>query len=90
MALLYSGVVAVMTPHCQMYRRLRNWPRGVPSNLEDANDPANVAINDYSSDEFSDGISDERQPKKNTGTRRKINFQEEALHLEKRKIKVME
>ena len=41
-------------------------------------------------DEFSEGVSDEREVKKNLGTKRKINFQEETLHLEKRKIKLTE
>jgi hypothetical protein len=36
------------------------------------------------------GVSDERLIKKNRGTKKKINFQEKALHLEKRKIKLME
>ena len=35
-------------------------------------------------------VSDEREVKKNLGTKRKINFQEETSHLEKRKIKLME
>ena len=36
------------------------------------------------------GVADERQAKKYLGTKRKISVQEEALHLEKRKIKRME
>jgi hypothetical protein len=36
------------------------------------------------------GVSDERQVKKNLGTRRKIKFQEEALQLQNMKIKHME
>ena len=63
---------------------------GSTPNLEDDNASTNVSINDNDSDEFSEGVSDERQPKKNLGTKRKINFQEEALHLEKRKVKLME
>jgi hypothetical protein len=59
-------------------------------NLKDGNASTNVSINDNDSDEFSEGISDERQIKKNLGTKRDINFQEEALHLEKMKIKLME
>ena len=35
-------------------------------------------------------VSDEREVKKNLGTKRKINFQEETSHLEKRKIKLTE
>jgi len=63
---------------------------GSTPNLEDDNASTNVSINDNDNDEFSEGGSDERQVKKNLGTRRKINFQEEALHLEKRKIKLTE
>jgi len=63
---------------------------GSTPNLEDDNASTNVSINDNDSDEFSEGGFDERQVKKNLGTRRKINFQEEALHLQKRKIKLME
>ena len=73
-----------------MYQRLRNQPLGVPPSLEDDNGSTNVSINDDDSDEFSEGVSDEGQVKKNLGTIRKINFQVEALHLEKRKIKLME
>ena len=47
-------------------------------------------INGNDNDEFSEGVSDERQVEKNLGTKRKINFQEEALHLKKRKIKLTE
>jgi len=50
-------------------------------NLEDGNASTNVSIND--NDEFSEGVSDERQVKKNLGTKRKINSQEEASHLKK-------
>jgi len=59
-------------------------------NLKDGNASTNVSINDNDSDEFSEGISDECQIKKNLGTKRYINFQEEAFHLEKMKIKLME
>jgi hypothetical protein len=58
--------------------------------LEDDNTSTHVSINDNDSDEFIEGVSDEHQPKKNLGTKRKINSQAEALHLEKRKIKLME
>src|SRR5215510_4243708 len=53
-------------------------------NLEDDNTSINISINDNDNDELSEGISDERHAKKNLGTKRKINFQDEALHLEKR------
>ena len=53
-------------------------------------DISRLRVNDDDNDEFSEGGSDERQVKKNLRTRRKINFQEEALHLQKRKIKLME
>ena len=61
---------------------------GLPPNLEDDNASTNVSIND-DSDEFSERVSDERQAKKNLGTERRINFQEETLRLEKSKIKLM-
>ena len=63
---------------------------GSTRNLEDGNASTNVSINDKHSDEFSEGVSHEHQVKKNLGTKRKINFQEEPLHLQKRKIKLME
>ena len=63
---------------------------GVPPNLEDVKPSTNVSINDNDNNDFSEGVSDERQAKKNIGTRRKINFQEDALHLEKRKNRLME
>jgi hypothetical protein len=47
-------------------------------------------FNDNDNDEFSEEVSDERQAKERLGTKRTINFEEEALHLEKRKIKLME
>jgi hypothetical protein len=63
---------------------------GSTRNFEDSNASTNISINDSENDEFSEGVSDERQVKKNLGTKRKIYLQEEALHLEKRKIKLME
>jgi len=54
---------------------------GSTRNFEDGNASTNVSINDSDSDEFREGVSDERQVKKNLGTKRKINFQEEALRL---------
>ena len=62
---------------------------GSTPNLEDGNAPINVSIN-YNDDESSEGISDEHQVEKNLGTKRKTHFQEEALYLEKRKIKLTE
>ena len=58
-------------------------------NLEDGPASTNVSINDNDNDEFSEGVSNECQIKKNLGTKRKINFQEEALRLKKRKITFM-
>jgi len=65
---------------------------GSTRNLEDGIASTKVSINDNDngSDEFSEGVSEERQVKKNLGTRRKINVQEEALRLQKRKINLME
>ena len=63
---------------------------GSTLNLEDDNASTNVSINDNDNEELSEGVSDEGKVKKNLGTKRKINFQEEALHLKKRKIKLME
>jgi len=62
---------------------------GITLNLEDDNASTNVSINDNDNDEFSEGVYDECQAKKNLGTKRKIKFQKEALYLEK-KIKLME
>jgi len=59
---------------------------GVPPNLEEDNVSTNVSINDSDIDDFSEGVSDERQAKKYLATKSKISFQAEALHLEKRKI----
>jgi len=63
---------------------------GSTQNFEGGNDSTNVLINDSDNDEFSEGVSDECQVKKNLGTKRKINFQQEVLHLEQRKVKLME
>ena len=63
---------------------------GSTRNRGDGNAKTNVSINDNDIDEFSEGVSDERQVKKNRGTKRKINFQEEALHLDTRKVKLTE
>jgi len=52
-----------------MYQRLRNQPLGVPPNLEDGNASSNVSIKDNDIDEFSEGVSDERQAKKYLGTK---------------------
>ena len=72
-----------------MYQQLRS-VLGSIRNLEDGNASINVSINDNDSDELIEGVSDELQVKKNLGTKSKINFEKEALHLEKRKIKLME
>ena len=62
---------------------------GITPNLEDDNASTNVSISDNDNDEFSAVVYDEHQAKTNLGTKSKINFQE-ASHLEKRKIKLME
>jgi hypothetical protein len=54
---------------------------GSTPNLEDDNASTNVSIN---------ANDNEQQAKKNLGTKRKVNFQEEVLHSEKRKIKLTE
>jgi len=59
-------------------------------NFEDGNASTNVPINDSDNDDVIEGVSDERQVKKNLGTKIKINFQEEALSFEKRRIKLVE
>jgi len=87
-----SFVNAVMIPR----PTLSNVPaaeesvHGSTRNLEDGIASTNVSINDNDNDKFSEGVSDERQVKKNLGAKRKINFQEEAVDLEKRKINLME
>jgi hypothetical protein len=48
-----------------------------------------ASINDTEKDEFSESVSEECRPKKNLGTERKMNFQE-ALDLEKKKVRIME
>jgi hypothetical protein len=58
---------------------------GSTRNLENDNASTNISIDDNDSDE-----SIEHQVKKRLGTKRKINFQEKALHLGKKKIKLME
>jgi len=63
---------------------------GSTRNSEDGIAITIVPVNDNDNDEFSEGVSDERKVNKNLGTKRKINFQEEALHLETRKIKLMD
>jgi hypothetical protein len=89
---MMSLVNAVMIPRST----LSNVPMaeesaiGSTPNLEDGNASTNVSINDNDNDYFSDGVSDEHQVKKNLGTKREIQFQEEALHLEKRNIKLTE
>ena len=63
---------------------------GSTRNLEDGYASTNVSINHKYSDTFSEGVSDERQVKKNLGTKRKINFQSDPLQLQKRTIKLIE
>ena len=97
MAILHDDVV----PECHngmMISRptLSNVPAaeesvlGSTRNFEDGIASTNVSSNDNDNYGFSKGVSDERQVKKNLGTKRKINFQEEALHLEQRKIQLVE
>jgi hypothetical protein len=43
-------------------------------NLGDDNTSTNISINDNDNDEFSEEVSDERQAKKNLGTRRSFAF----------------
>jgi hypothetical protein len=62
---LHVDVVRETTaPHCQIYQRLRNQLVGLPPILEDGNVSANVSINNNDDDEFTEGVSDERQAKK--------------------------
>jgi hypothetical protein len=49
---------------------------------------SSVSINN--DDKFSERVSNEHKAKKNLRTKRKKNFQEEAVHLGKRNIKLME
>jgi len=63
---------------------------GSTQNLGEGNAKTYVSIDDNGNDGFSEGVSDVRQVKKNRGTKRKIKFQEEALHLETRKMRLME
>jgi len=80
-------VNAVMIPRPTLLNVLRAEESVLESNpnLKDGNDSTNVYINDKDIDEFNEGVSDERQSKKNLGTKRNINFQDEALYLEKTK-----
>jgi len=64
-----------------MYQRLESIHVST-RNLEGCNVSTNVSINNNDNGELTEGVSDERQVKKYLGTKRKINFQEEALHLE--------
>jgi hypothetical protein len=94
MAILHVDVICektVMIPQSTLsnVRAAEESVIGITPNLKDDNASTDVSINDNDSDEFSEGVYNERQAKKNLGTKRKINFQE-ALHLEKRKIKLME
>ena len=95
MAILHVDVVrenTVMIPRAT----LSNVPAAEESaltstpHLQCDNASTNVSINDTDNDQFSEGLSDERQAKNNLGTKRNINFQEEASHLAKSKVKLME
>jgi hypothetical protein len=78
MAILYSDVVREKKTAIIPRPTLSNVPAaeksalGSTPNLEDDNASTNVSINDNNNDEFSEGVSDEGQVKKNLGTRRKI------------------
>jgi hypothetical protein len=62
---------------------------GSTPNFDDENTSTNASINDTENDEFSESVTEYCRPKKNLGTKRKMNFQE-ALNLEKKKIQIME
>jgi hypothetical protein len=64
-------------------------PLGSIPNLEHGNASTYVSINNEN-DGFSEGFPMNPKQTKNLGTKRKMNSQEEALHLDKRKIKLME
>jgi hypothetical protein len=63
---------------------------GSSPSFDDESTSTNASINDTENDEFSESVSEECRPKKNVGTKIKMNFQEEALDLEKKKIPIME
>ena len=81
--MLHVDVVRDTTvPHCQMFKRLRNQPLGVPSNLEDGNASANVSFNDNDNDEFIEGVSDEPQAKKKSRDKKKEKFSRRSFTFE--------
>jgi len=43
---------------------------GSTRHFEDGNASTNISLNDNDNDEFTEGVSDERQVKKNLGTKR--------------------
>ena len=89
-AMSFVNAVMLLRPTLSNVPSAEESVLGITRNFEDSNASINVSINDSDNDEFSEGVSNERQVKKNLGTKRKINVQEEALHLENRKIKLME
>ena len=88
--MLFVNAVMIPRPTLSNVSEAEESVLGSTRNFEDGNASTNFSVNDSDSDEFSEGVSDERQVKENLGTKRKLNFQEEALHLEKRKIKLTE
>jgi hypothetical protein len=84
MAILYGDVdrektVIIPRPTLSNVPAAEESVLGSNRNLADGNASRNVPINDNGNDEFSEGVSDERRVKKNLGTERKINFQEESF-----------
>jgi hypothetical protein len=93
MAILHANVICEKTvmipqPSLSNVQAAEESVIGITSNLEGDNASTNVSINGNDIDEFSEGVYNERQANKNLGIKRKIDFQ--GLHLEKRKIKLME
>jgi len=84
----FVNAVTIPRPTLSNAPAAEEYVLGITRNFTDGIASTNVSIND--NDEFSEGISGERQVRKNLGTKRQINFQEEALYLEKRKTKLME
>jgi hypothetical protein len=86
----FVNVVIIPRPKLSNVPAVEESFLGSTRNFEDGIASTNVSINNNDSDEFSEGVSDKRQVKKSLGTKTEGNFQEEALDLEKRKIKIME
>jgi hypothetical protein len=63
---------------------------GSSPSFDDKSASTNDSINDIENNEFSESVSEESRPTKNLGTKRKMNIQEEALDLEKKKVRIME